>query len=214
MAAERPLESWLVPAEGRPGEFRTAGVGLAEEVAFAPFYRLHRRRYAIYWDLFTPAEWDEKRKEFAAELEKQRRLEAATVGFVQPGLAQPERDANQQGEDTTAVQVQGRPGRRGSKWFSFDVPVDRAHPMALVVTYTNDEPQKRSWDVLVAGRKLGEQTVERRSPEKDVRFFDVEYRIPAELLRGDKLTVRFEATGGNPIGAVIGLRTIRADAAR
>jgi hypothetical protein len=214
IAAERPLESWLKPVDGKPGVFRTSGVGLGEELEFTPFYRLHRRRYGIYWDLFTPAEWDEKRKAFAAEQEKQRRLEAATVGFVQPGLTQPERDANQQGEDTTAVNVQGRPARRGSKWFSFDVPVDRAQPMVLVVTYTNDEPQKRSWDVLVAGRKLGEQTVERRSPEKDVTFFDVEYRVPADLIKGDKVTVRFEATGGNPIGAVVGLRTIRAVAPR
>jgi hypothetical protein len=87
--------------------------------------------------------------------------------------------------------------------------------MILVVTYTNDEPQERSFDVLVDAKKVGQQTMERRSPEQDIRFFDVEYPLPADLVKGkQKVTVRFEATGGNAIGAVLGLRTIRADAIR
>lgn len=85
----------------------------------------------------------------------------------------------------------------------------------MVVTYTNDEPQKRTFDVLVDGSKVGEATIERRTPEKDVRFFDVEYALPAELVKGkQKVTVRFEATNGNGIGAVLGIRMIRADAQR
>jgi DUF1680 family protein len=214
IAAERAPETWLVPVDGKPGAFRTSGVGISQELEFTPFYKLHRRRYGIYWDLFTPAEWEQKRKSYAAELEKQRRLEAATVGFVQPGQMQAERDANQQGEETTPAQVQGRFGRRGSKWFSFDLPVDPSRPMTLVVTYTNDEPQKRSFDVLVGTTKVGEQAIERRSPEKDVTFFDVEYKLPPDLVKGEKVTVRFEATQGNNTGTVVGLRMLRADAPR
>src|SRR5262245_49560050 len=101
IAAERAPETWLVPVDGKAGAFRTSGVGISQELEFAPFYKLQRRRYAIYWDLFTPAEWAQKRQAYAAEQEKQRRLEAATVGFVQPGQMQAERDANQQGEETT-----------------------------------------------------------------------------------------------------------------
>jgi hypothetical protein len=38
---------------------------------------------------------------------------------------------------------------------------------------------------------------------------------PARALSGrPKVTVRFEATGGNEIGAVFGVRTIRANALR
>ncbi len=144
---------------------------------FVPFYRLHRRTYAIYWDLFTPQEWDQRATELAAERERQRKLEAATVGFAQPGEMQAERDANMQGEDTEPVRLQGRAGRRGGKWFSFDLPVDPAHPMALVVTYNHDEWQERKFDVLVDGVRVGEQTIERRGP---MRFFDVEYPVPGE----------------------------------
>jgi hypothetical protein len=67
----------------------------------------------------------------------------------------------------------------------------------------------------VEGKKVGEQTMERRSPEQDVRFYDVEYALPADLIKNrQKVTVRFEATNGNGIGAVFGLRMIRADAQR
>ncbi len=152
IAAERPVADWLKPVADRPGIFRTAGVGKSRDVDFVPFYRLHRRVYGIYWDLFTPAGMGgERAGEIAAAEARQRRLEAATVGFAQPGEMQPERDANMQGEDTEAVRIQSRPGRRGSKWFSFDLPVDAAHPLALIVTYNHDEWQERTFDILVDG---------------------------------------------------------------
>jgi uncharacterized protein len=206
------IEDWVQPASGKPGTFRTAGVGNNRDVDLVPFYRLPRRRYAIYWDTFTPAEWEKRARGFAAEQERQKLLAAATVAFAQPGEMQSERDFNQQGEDSVPVQISGRYGRRGTKWFSYDLPVEAAFPMKLIVTYTNDESQRRSFDILVEGRKVGEQFIERRTPEKNIRFFEVEYPIAAELLQGrEKATVRFEATGGNGIGAVMGLRMVRAD---
>ena len=56
----------------------------------------------------------------AAE-EARRKLEAATVAFVQPGQMQAERDFNQQGGKTSPVQLRGRYGRRAVDWFSFDL---------------------------------------------------------------------------------------------
>ncbi len=48
-----------------------------------------------------------------------------------------------------------------------------------------------------------------------MRFFDVEYPVPAEIVKGkQKVTVKFQAARGNEIGAVFGLRMIRADAER
>ena len=41
-------------------------------------------------------------------------------------------------------------------------------------------------------------------------FFDAEYAIPAALVKGkQKVTVRFQATNGNEIAAVFGIRMIR-----
>lgn len=87
--------------------------------------------------------------------------------------------------------------------------------MALVVTLSNDARRPGSFDILVDGRKIGTQTTERRSPEQDVRFFDVEYALPPELVEGkQKVTVRFEAAPGSDIPGVFGIRTIRSDATR
>ncbi len=215
VAAALPVENWLKPVTGKPGMFRTSGVGLTSDVDFLPFYQLPRRRYAIYWDVFTPQEWKKKSEAYAAEEERKKKLEASTVAFAQPGQMQTERDFNQQGEDTSPIQLLGHYGRRGSKWFSLDLPVDTAHPMTLLVTYSNEARRNGTFDVLVDGTKVGQQATERRSPEQDIRFFDVEYALPPQLVKGkQKVTVRFEAADGNEISGVFGIRMIRADSAR
>ncbi len=186
-------------------------IGQESEVDFVPFYRLHNRTYSAYFDLYSPQEWDEKSTQIAAAQEKQRHLEAATVGFAQPGQMQPERDYNQLGEDSEPARVMGRAGRRGKKWFSFEMPVDSEHPMRLVLTYNSEEWRKRTFDVLVDGQKISEQSVERDLPG---HFYDVEIPIPAALVEGkQKVTVRFEATQNNEIAAIFGIRMVRADAA-
>ena len=215
VAANTGVQSWLKPISGKPGVFHTSGVGLATDIDFVPFYQLPRRRYAIYWDVFTPGEWKKESEAYAAEEARKAKLQAATVAFVQPGQMQAERDFNQQGEDTAPVQTAGRYGRRGTKWFSFDLPTEQTHPMTLVVTYGSDMRRNGAFEILVDGTKVGEQKTERRSPEQGVRFFDVEYPLPAALLQGkSKITVRFEAAQGSEISGVYGVRMIRGDAQR
>jgi uncharacterized protein len=211
----RSVEHWLKPVAGKPGTFRTSGVGLKTEIEFRPFYEVPGRRYAIYWDAFTPAEWKMRSEAYAAEQEKKRKLDAATVAFAQPGQMQAERDFNEQGEDTSPIQIPGHYGRRGTKWFSFDVPVDPAHPMALVVTYSTAARRDGSFAILVDGTRVGNQATQRRSPEQRVDFFDVQYPVPVQAVTGkQKVTVRFEAAEGNEIPGVFGIRMIRADAPR
>jgi DUF1680 family protein len=213
VAENQPVANWLKPVAGKPGEFRSDGVGRASDVEFVPFYREHRRTYAAYWDLFTPMEWQKKSEEIAAENEKQHKLELATVAYAQPGEMQPERDFNEQGEDTQPDRVMGRAARRGSKWFSFDLPVETNHPMAIVVTYYSDEWRKRTFEILADGQRIGEQTVEKGTAAP--HFFDVEYALPPEAVKDKrKVTIKFQATDGNEIAAVFGVRMIRADAER
>ena len=61
-------------------------------------------------------------------------------------------------------------------------------------------------------RELKEERLERSEPE---RFLDIGYDLPADLVKGrKKVTIRFEATKGNEIASVFGLRMIRADLPR
>ncbi len=208
--ADRPLTQWLKPVADEPGTFRTEGVGRDRDVTLAPFYRVQHRVYAAYWDFYTPGEWEKHTTEIADERERVRRMEAATIGFLQPGVAQVERDHNQQGENTSISRVDGRPGRTGRGWFSYDLPVDQQGPTTLVVTYQTDARRARTFDILVDGQRIAQPAFERTSVS---RFLDVEYPIPADVVRGkQKVTVRFQATNGNDIAAVFGLRTIRGNA--
>ncbi|UCG88495.1 MAG: glycoside hydrolase family 127 protein, partial [Gemmatimonadota bacterium] len=194
VAAEQPVADWLKPVEGKPGHFRTAGVGREKDVEFSPFYRLHRRTYGVYWDLFTQPEWKVKEAEYAAEQERLRKLELATIGYVQPGEMQPERDYNFQGAgDARPTRIEGRPGRRARSWFSFDLPVDAEHPMAVIVTYYSGERRRGAvnFDILADGQRIAEQEVTRSEP---ARFYDVEYVVPANLVQGkEEVTIKFQA---------------------
>jgi uncharacterized protein len=53
------------PVDGRPLAFRTAGLALPAEVSLAPFYRVHRQRYAVYWRLMDRATYDAERRDDA-----------------------------------------------------------------------------------------------------------------------------------------------------
>ena len=209
----KPVAEWLKPVEGKPGNFKTAdGVGQPEAIEMMPFYRLHRRLYGIYWDVFSASDWAERSAEFAAEEQRQLRLEQATVGFAQPGEMQPERNFNfQSDENTSPIRVDERPGRRSSGWFSFDMPVDPEHPMTLIVTYYSSERSRtaRQFKILADAELIADETIENSQPR---RFFDVEYKIKPELVKDkEKVTIRFEAEEDANIASVFGLRMVRAD---
>jgi hypothetical protein len=216
--AKAPVEQWLKPEAGKPGWFKTSSVGLAEDIHFAPLYQLPRRKYAVYWDVFTPDEWTKHLAESKAEEEKQHlrqsKLEAATIAVVQPGETQSDRDFHEQGEDTAPLLWQGRHGRGGKGWFSFDLPVVTSQPVALYVTYGGNRWQESTVDILVEGKNIGHHVELNVSPDREKTFVDASYVIPAELIAGkSKVTVRFQAADGSEIGGIFGVRTVRADEA-
>jgi uncharacterized protein len=221
VSAEMPVADWVKPVPGAPGHFRTVGVGrepdaggAAHEVELVPFYRLHQRTYSTYWDLLTPAEWEAKKAEYGRAAEHQRRLEAASVASVRPGNAASEKSFGYQaGANPTIQRMSGRSGRAARSWFSYTVPVDATHPMAVVATYYSADRRTSpaSFEILLDGQRLAEQQVDRTDPG---RFFDVTYPVPAAMVQGkSSVTLRFQAKEGSQIAAVYGLRVIRADQA-
>ena len=210
---DKPVTEWIQPETDKLGVFRSVSAGrilddAPKDVELVPFYRLHRRMYAVYWDLYTAEAWMKKLEEVVATNEKRKQLEAATISFVEPGNAENEKSFNQQGEDTTIDRMTGRPGRRAKKWFSYELPVDAKQAEALLVTYNTDERGKRTGEVIVDGQRLGEQSIERSSPGSvPGKFFDVAYPLPAELHK--KVTVKIQATGGNETPTVFGMRLVK-----
>jgi hypothetical protein len=220
VAAERSVEQWVMPAGTRAGDFVATGVGrnpadraVRTDVALTPFHRTHRRRYSVYFDVLTEAEFAGRVTSYSLERERARRLEAATVAFIQPGDQQAEQTYNYRSEpaDRRVDRAAGRTNRSGAGWFSYDIPVEATEAMVLVVTYFNDlglPPAAGNFEIKVEGT-----TVARFEPNQGATgFYDARYAIPAALIGGKaRVTVRFEATGANGrIAPVFGLRTARA----
>lgn len=216
--ADKPVTEWLQPVPDNLGVFRTVGAGRnrageTSEVEFVPFYRLHKRTYSVYWDLYTNDGWARKIDELNAERARQQKLEAATIVFLQPGDPEKEKAFSPKSEESGPERVLGRVGRRSRKWFSYELPVDPAKPMALVVTLNPEERARRRFEILVDGQRVGEGSIERFPPGSPTgRFYDVDYKIPAAFVRDkQKVTIRFQATGGNETATVFGIRMVRAE---
>jgi len=220
VAADRPVNAWVVATGTRQGDFTAQNVarvfgqpGAAGDVSLAPFYRTQRRTYSVYFDVVTPADFDARGAALAAERDRAHRLEAAAVGFVQPGEMQPERDYNYRSEpaDRAVGRTNGRGSRAGTGWFSFDLPVDASAPMAVIVTYFNESGLPAplgDFDILVDGTKVGHY-----APNQNVTgFYPAQYAVPADLVSGkSKVTVRFQAAAGSRIVPVCGVRMVRAN---
>jgi len=200
---------WLKPVAERPVTFRTASVGKPDDVTLYPFYAMHHKRYAVYWDLLTAEQWIEREANYRKEIERLKRLEALTIDFVQPGETDAERAHNMQGERTETGEHSGRKWRhaRDGGWLSFDLKTLPDRPVSLVASYWGGETGPRQFDVFVDGKKIGSQSLQNDKPGE---FFDVTYAIPPELTRGkNKITIRFEAQPANTAGGFYGLRIIK-----
>jgi len=212
LVTDRPVTDWLKPVSGKPGVFRASSVARTVssqspiDVEFSPFFSMHRRTYAAYWDVLTPAELTVRTRELTAETERIRALEAATISSVPIGDREAEKKFTQQGVETSVIRTDGRSGRRAIQWFSYDLPVNGQTMVTLVATYNSDQRRPRSFDVIVDGQKLASESQPQSSLSK---FYEKEYVIPADVMRHkEKLTVRFEATNGLEVTPVFGVRLI------
>ena len=77
-----------------------------------------------------------------------------------------------------------------------------------MVTYNSDNRRPRTFEITVDGRRVAQESHPKGSVSE---FFDVEYKLPADLVAGKQtITVRFAATGGNEVAPVFGIRSVRA----
>ncbi|MGH7618751.1 MAG: DUF6805 domain-containing protein, partial [Gemmatimonadaceae bacterium] len=219
VAASRPVAEWVVATGARPGDFRASQVAripgdssAAADVPLAPFYRTQHRTYSVYFDVLTQGEFDARTETISAEREHQRRVEAATISFIQPGDAQAEKDYTYQSEpaDRRVDRANGRSDRGGPGWFSYALPVDPQADMALVVTYFNElglPPAGGNFEIQIEGTHVARFTPNASA----VGFYDAQYAIPAELTRGKaRVTVKFAGMGRGRIAPVFGVRLIKA----
>jgi hypothetical protein len=190
--------------------FRVPGEAKPEALKLEPFYRIFRRNYEVYWDQFTPEQWQGREKEFAAEAELRRQKEARTVDSVNPGEEQNERDHHQKGEKSSAGDFGDHFYRDAAEggWFSWDLKTLPDQPQNLVLTYWGED-RGRQFDVIVDGEKLA---TEHLTASHAGVYFDQVYPLPASLTQGkQKVTLRIQGTN-TWVGGVFGVRVMKAAA--
>jgi hypothetical protein len=188
--------------------FRIPGEEKPENLTLKPFYKLYRHNYEVYWDQFTPEQWQRREKEFAAQAEKRRQVESRTIDSVRPGEEQNERDHNQKGENSDSGDFGDHFYRDAAEggWFSWDLKTLPGEPQELVVTYWGED-RGRQFDVIVDGQKLATEHLTANHPGV---YFDQAYPLPEALTKGkDKVTLRIQ--GSNTwVGGVFGVRVMKA----
>lgn len=204
------LASVLTPVSNRPSVFTAAPQAVRvfsashdAAVTFEPLYRVHDdRAYAVYWDTFTPEEW-QVREERAAF------LAAVTVDRVLPGDEESERAHNMQGENTATGEGKWRHATDGG-WFSWDLQGAADTPLELHVTYWGSDSGGREFDVLVNDQQVATQTLDNNRPDE---FYDEVYQLPPALTQGqERLTIKFQAHPGRMAGGVFGVALRRVQA--
>jgi hypothetical protein len=122
---------------------------------------------------------------------------------------QPERDHNLKAtEQSYTDNAFGRGGRevRNGGFFSFDMKVLPDVESVLLLSYLGDD-KGRAFDILIDGTKIATQELKGAETGK---FFDVEYPIPAELLKGKtKVEVKIQAHPNRTAGRVFSPRILK-----
>jgi DUF1680 family protein len=210
-------DSWLgqlTPVSGgvtpsfAAGVFRFPGDNQPQSLTLQPFYKIYQSTYQVYWDLLTPAQWQVTEKDYAAEKEKLRLLEARTVDFVQPGDEQNERAHHQRGEKSGSGDLGDHSYRDASEggWFSWVLKSLPDQPEELVLTYWGGD-RGRHFDILIDGERLAAERLTASHPEV---FFDQVYPLPPALTKGkQQLTLRIQG-GDTWVGGVFGARLLKA----
>lgn len=193
---------------GSPSAFRNGQTGEGVAVELEPFYQESKRPYVVYWDVLDEAQLKARREQLQAELAREKALEGRTLDRVLVGDGPSERAHGLKGEKTGAGEFQGRHWRHATDggWFEYQLKVAPDKPVELLSTYWGSDTDRRVFDILIDGRKIATQKLDRNRPDQ---FYDEVYPIPVELTQGkDKVTVRFQAQPGMWAGGVFGCRVL------
>jgi len=200
----------LSPVAGTPLTYTLARPEGA--VRLLPFFRLHDRRYAIYWDLVSAEERVRRQPAAAAAAERLAALEARTVDRVEPGIAASEDAHGLKAEHSnTGSGAYGHYMRRRWRdapdgWFQYQMKVLPEARLDLVATYWGQELSPRTFDILVDGTTVATHSLDGNHPEA---FYDLTCPLAADITRGrTTVTVRLQAHPGNTAGGLFGLRVV------
>ncbi|MDH7512635.1 MAG: glycoside hydrolase family 127 protein, partial [Clostridiales bacterium] len=196
----------ILPVSGDRLTHKTRGIGQPHDVTLVPFFKLHDRRYSVYWKIYAPSEWQKKKADMAAREARRQEIERLAIDAVNFSEPESEKAHQFQGENAVEGYFDGRRWRAARNgWFSFELKSVPDKPLLLVCTFRGSEGPNRTFDILIDGEKIATEKLEIHPTE----LFDLEYLIPEKLTKGkEQITVKFEAHPGAFTGALFDLRIL------
>ncbi len=163
-----------------------------------PYYKAVDARTVVYFEHYTPSQWEEKKDQILLQRDKERWVQSQTVSQFQPGEMQPERDHAFTGERLELGELHGRKFRKAMDggWFSFEMDVLPDQPMDLMCTYWGDLGDIYKFTVDVDEVPVSTVIIHWWGGQ----FMDKVYHIPAEVTRGkEKVKITFRALDGKSV---------------
>ncbi|MCH4552275.1 glycoside hydrolase family 127 protein [Aestuariibaculum lutulentum] len=198
----------IKPVEGKPLTFSTGDMVYPNQfkgLILQPFYKIHEKRYAIYFKNETPESLAKMQQALEEKQKAEAYLRSITIDYVAPGEQQPESDHGIESEQSNNGVHQNRHWRDASGWFSYNMKNKEHKAKALRVTYFGGDTG-RSFNILINETRIAKVTLD---GSKGNVFYDVDYEIPSDLIKEkDILNVRFEAKAGSVAGGIYGVRLI------
>ena len=161
-----------------------------EGVSLVPFYQLHGRRQAVYFDSFSPEDWKAQELPYRAAEAQEHAERTKLLDTFSPNQMQPERDHHFTGEGFIGGERSAWKFREVDKengWFSFTLRSLPDAPVELVCTWGPPQEGDVEFTVEVEGEQIATPTL---AVEKHRHLVET-YALPEALTRGkERLTVR------------------------
>lgn len=185
-------------------------------ITLKPFYEFEEERRMIYWNLYTPEEFEEIGGSSNQTFED--KLADATLDYVIPSWLQSETDHHMvttgnvsSGTWEPAAQPPATGQWRAVKGgtISYTLKVDpQATNYLLSMFWGSDDfsTENRTFDILADGQTLRKDyTLNRNRPDKIEYYY---LRLPSAMTRGKHtITVTYRADEGKTAGGIFGVRT-------
>lgn len=197
----------IKPILGVPLQFSASDVLYSkqyENLVLQPFYKIHEKRYSIYFKVETTEGLAEMKRKLEEKQEAEAYLRLITLDYVAPGEQQPESDHGIKSENSNSGLNQNQHWRDATGWFSYNLKNIENRAKALRITYYGRDAG-RKFKILVNGKEIAHPAFDGTLGDT---FFDIDYNLFESVENKKVLTVRFEADKNSSTAGIYGVRLI------
>lgn len=183
-----------------------------KELMLEPFYNIHDSRYMIYWLGVTQQEYDRILESEREEENRKLILDSRTIDAVNTGEQQPEADhlMKQQDSHTGVHKEETWRNAHTGGYFQYEMKTAGKEDLSLLLRYWGSETGNRTFDILIDNQLLATENITGKW-NKD-GFVDIEYPIPASILKSKKyITVKFQPKDGNNTVRIFHVRLLKSN---